>query len=214
MLSPRALVKEPHRRVQLRGRLLAPWWRRRFAQFGEGSVLHRPQWLVGAHEVAIGSRVLILEGAWIAAEKGAWGSGEPAIEIGDDVAINRGVMISAAQKIVVEDNVLMASGVTIIDSDHTMDGPHLNPAYNPLLSAPSGSAAGRGSRRTPPSCAVRRSVSGASSVPTASCEGRSRLARSPSGLPLGSSGASAPTEQSRKLIRPDPYCALGGHGLA
>jgi acetyltransferase-like isoleucine patch superfamily enzyme len=130
------LLLEPHRRVQLRGRVLAPWWRRRFASFGDGSILHRPQWLVGAHKVAIGDRVLIFQGAWIAAEKDSWASEGPAITIGDDVAINRGVMISAAQRIVIGDGVLMAAGVTIIDCDHTMDGPHLNPAYNPLVSAP------------------------------------------------------------------------------
>jgi acetyltransferase-like isoleucine patch superfamily enzyme len=132
----RELLESPHRRVAFRGRLLRPWWRRRFQSFGEGSVLDRPRWIVGAHEIAIGDRVTILQGAWLAAERDAWGGERPAISIGDDVTIRTDVTISAAAGIEIEDGVLIAGGVTIVDSDHTMDGGAVNPAYNPLRAEP------------------------------------------------------------------------------
>ena len=115
---------------------MRPYWRHRFAAFGAGSILDRPRWLRGHHKVEIGANVIILSGAWIAAELGSWDQPGPAITIGDDVAINTGVTITAAENVVIEDGVLMAANVLVIDCDHTMDGPHLNPAYNPLKTAP------------------------------------------------------------------------------
>jgi acetyltransferase-like isoleucine patch superfamily enzyme len=38
--------------------------------------------------------------------------------------------------VTIGEGVLMAANVTIIDCDHTMDGPHLNAAYNPLVTSP------------------------------------------------------------------------------
>jgi acetyltransferase-like isoleucine patch superfamily enzyme len=115
---------------------MRPYWRHRFAAFGAGSILDRPRWLRGHHKVEIGAGVIILSGAWIAAELGSWDQPGPAITIGDDVAINTGVTITAAESVVIEDGVLMAANVLVIDCDHTMDGPHLQPAYNPLKTAP------------------------------------------------------------------------------
>lgn len=135
-MDPDGLLGNPHRRVQLRGRALRPLRRRQFAAFGPGSAIDRPRWLRGAHRVAIGKDVMVLHGAWIAAERDAWRRPEPAIVIGDDVAINTGVTITAAESVVIEDGVLMAANVTIIDCDHTMTGGALNPAYNPLVTAP------------------------------------------------------------------------------
>lgn len=136
MLTPSQLVQQPHARARLRARLVRPWWVRRFSRFGERSILHRPRWLVGAHKVEIGADVFIHQGAWIAAERDSWGAPGPAVTIGDGVAINTGVTIAAAERIVIEDGVLMACNVLVIDCDHTMDGPNLNAAYNPLVSAP------------------------------------------------------------------------------
>lgn len=136
MPSPKELAVNPHARAKLRARLLRPWWTRRFARFGANSILHKPRWLVGTHKVEIGADVMIMEGAWIAAERDTWAAAGPAITIGDGVAINTGVTISAAREVVIEEGVLMACNVLVIDCDHTMDGPHLNAAYNPLVSAP------------------------------------------------------------------------------
>ncbi|MFL5843139.1 MAG: acyltransferase [Solirubrobacteraceae bacterium] len=134
-MAPEGLFAEPHRRVRLRGRLLHPLRRRQFSAFGDRSAVDRPRWVRGAHRIAVGSDVLILRDGWIAAERDAWERPEPAITIGDHVAINTGVTITAAERVVIEDGVLMAANVTIIDCDHTMGG-RLNPAYNPLVTAP------------------------------------------------------------------------------
>lgn len=132
---PDSFFSEPHRRVRLRGRLAHPLRRRQFSAFGARSAIDRPRWIRGAHRIAVGDDVLVLRDAWIAAERDAWERPEPAIVIGDHVAINTGVTITAAERVVIEDGVLMAANVTIIDCDHTMCG-KLNPAYNPLVTAP------------------------------------------------------------------------------
>jgi len=135
-VAPDSSLSDPHRRVRLRGRVLHPLRRRRFAEFGARSAIDQPRWLRGTHKIAVGSDVLILRDAWIAAERDSWAAAGPAITIGDHVAINTGVTITAAERVVIEDGVLMAANVLVIDCDHTMDGGAVNPAYNPLVTAP------------------------------------------------------------------------------
>jgi acetyltransferase-like isoleucine patch superfamily enzyme len=134
-MTPDGLLRNPHRRVTLRGRLLRPLRARQFAAFGAGSVIDRPRWLRGTHRAEVGANVMVLRGAWIAVERDAWKRPGPALVIGDEVAINTGATITCAESVVIEDGVLMAANVTVIDCDHTMRGA-LNPAYNPLVTAP------------------------------------------------------------------------------
>jgi len=122
----RALRDEPFRRVVIRGRLTRPYWRRRFERFGEGSILHRPDWIYGAHKISIGDRVVIMKSIWLSAEKVAWTRSEPAITIGDGVAIRPYCTISASQSVVIEDDVVVAAFTTIIDSDHEHGGGNAN----------------------------------------------------------------------------------------
>ena len=136
MPSSEGRLRSPHARAALRAAVLRPYRRRRFAQFGERSIVDRPRWLRGTHKIAIGSGVIILRDAWIAAELGTWDRPEPAITIGDDVAMNTGCTITAAERVRIGHGVLMAANVLVIDCDHTLDGPHLQPAYNPLLTSP------------------------------------------------------------------------------
>jgi acetyltransferase-like isoleucine patch superfamily enzyme len=128
--------REPAGRVALRGRLLHPYRARQFHSFGEGSTLDRPDWVYGPWSIAVGARVLILRGAWLAVERSAWGRGEePVLRIGDGVAMRPRCALSASESIVIEDNVVLGSGCSVVDSDHT-HAPHENVLFNPALTAP------------------------------------------------------------------------------
>src|SRR3954452_2625832 len=100
---------EPIRRVYLLNRPLHPIRSRQFHRFGEGSVLHRPQWLYGTHKIAVGSWVIALERCWFAVERQAWDNPGPVLTIGDAAAFRAGVTISAAESIVIEDHVCIAA---------------------------------------------------------------------------------------------------------
>jgi lipopolysaccharide O-acetyltransferase len=132
----RDYVREPAKRAALRSKVMTPWWRRRFHRFGARSILDMPTWVYGAHEIAIGDDVMILRGAWLAVEKPAWGRQAPVLEIGDGVAMRPNCAISASEKIVIEDYVVMATGCSIIDSDHTHAGSHDSVLFNPVETAP------------------------------------------------------------------------------
>ena len=137
-MSPGGGIRElarPIGRVALRGRILEPYRRRRFHSFGRSSILHKPDWVVGAGHIAVGDRVLILHGMWLAVEKPAWSLPAPVVTIGDGVAIRPYCTISAAESIVIEDDVVISAFTTVIDSDHTM-GPRDNVLQNPLKTAP------------------------------------------------------------------------------
>jgi acetyltransferase-like isoleucine patch superfamily enzyme len=108
----------------------------RFHSFGADSILHRPDWLYGAHKIAIGKQVTIMRGAWLAVERSAWAAGGPALRIGDRVGIRHHCSISACSSVVIEDDVLIAAYVGIYDSDHTHEGPSNNPMYNPVVTSP------------------------------------------------------------------------------
>lgn len=127
---------EPIRRVAIRNRPLRPWRQFRFHHFGEYSFIDRPAWLYGPDHISIGTGVMILEGAWLAVERIAWGLQPPVISIGDRVAIRVGSTISAAESIVIEDDVGMGAGVSVIDSKHTWAPGRPNPLWGPIQSAP------------------------------------------------------------------------------
>lgn len=128
--------RDPIRGVVRRGRLLRPWRRRQFAAFGADSILHRPAWIARSDKIEIGSRVLVLHDLWLAVEQPAWDRPGPAIRIGDGVAIRPHVTISAAESVVIEDDVVLSSFVTVIDSDHTYRAGRRNVLHNPLDVAP------------------------------------------------------------------------------
>jgi acetyltransferase-like isoleucine patch superfamily enzyme len=123
-------------RVAFEARLKGPWRRRRFRAFGEGSILHRPDWVYGPHAIEIGAGVIILPHLWLSAERQTWDADGPAIEIGDGVGIRPYCTVSATQSVVIEENVVISAFTTVIDSNHTFDGPSENVLWNPLASAP------------------------------------------------------------------------------
>jgi acetyltransferase-like isoleucine patch superfamily enzyme len=132
----RAYVAQPIRRVALRGRITRPYWKRRFHRFGDYSILHRPDWVHAPHLISIGEATLIFHGLWLSVEVQAHGKQAPVISIGDRVGIRPYCTISAADSIVIEDDVIVSAFTTIIDSDHTFSRERPNVMHNPLATAP------------------------------------------------------------------------------
>ena len=126
--------EEPMRRVALRGNLVRPYWRRRFHHFGEGSILYKPNWVYGPHQIAIGSGVLMLHGIWLSVERAAWDLPAPVIQIGDLAGFRPYVTISAAESITIEDHVIVSAFTSIIDSDHVHSPDYPNIMYAGSLS--------------------------------------------------------------------------------
>lgn len=104
-------------RVTQRARLLHPYWRRRFHSFGAGSILHDPVWLYGAHKIAVGEGTIIGMGM-LSVEFPAWKRPGPAIRIGDRVGIRQLTTITAAESVVVEDDVGIGAHSFVSDLEH------------------------------------------------------------------------------------------------
>jgi lipopolysaccharide O-acetyltransferase len=117
------------------GTLTRPYWRLRFAQFGAGSLLYRPAWIYRPDLMAIGARVWISPRVWLEVGGPALESDAPVMRLGDGVVLRHHVTISAAESIVIEDDVLIAAWSSIYDSDHTL-GPDGNAIWYPHVTAP------------------------------------------------------------------------------
>src|SRR5260221_4116714 len=131
--SKLGIWEEPMRRVSLRGKLLHPYWKRRFHTFGKGSILHRPDWVYGPHQISIGTGVLALHGLWLSVERPAWDLPAPVLRIGDFVGLRPYVTISVAESVEIEDSVVISSFSSIIDSDHVHGRTHPNIVYGGTL---------------------------------------------------------------------------------
>ena len=124
------------KRVVLRSRVTSPYWRRRFNHFGDGAILHKPAWVFGPQQMSLGSHSLVLQGTWLSVETPAWDKPAPTLSIGKRVGIRPYCMISAAEKIVIEDDVIIAAYSSVIDSDHTFALGQPNVMHNPLETSP------------------------------------------------------------------------------
>src|SRR4051812_43651263 len=111
-----------------RSRLLRPH-RHRFGHHGDGTIVHRPTWVYNAHLMSIGSDVLVLSGASLSVE-GTPDRAGPVLSIGDRVGIRPAVTISATEKVTIEDDVIIGSFSSIVDSDHTFDLGRPNVMHN------------------------------------------------------------------------------------
>ena len=118
------------RRVELEARLMRPMRTRRFQAFGEGSILHRPLWIYGPQQIAIGGNSLILHNAWLSVETPAWSQPAPTLRIGDRVGIRPWCTLSASGGILLEDDVILGAYSTVIDSDHTFREGRPNVMHN------------------------------------------------------------------------------------
>jgi acetyltransferase-like isoleucine patch superfamily enzyme len=123
-------------RIALRGRLMEPWRRRQFHRFGAGSLVHRPNAILGAHHIAIGANTLVLHNAWLAVETPAHDQPAPVLRIGDRVGIRPFCTISASESVVIEDDVVIASYTSIVDSDHSFAQGRPNVMHNGVVSEP------------------------------------------------------------------------------
>lgn len=136
MSALREMVTRPMKRVELEARALRPWRVRRFHEFGESAILHRPLWVYGPHQIAIGAHSLLLHGLWLSVETNAWDRPAPVLSIGDRVGIRPYCSISASESIVLEDDVILSAYSTVIDSDHTFRAGQPNVMHNPVDTAP------------------------------------------------------------------------------
>jgi acetyltransferase-like isoleucine patch superfamily enzyme len=132
----RGYIDRPIKRVALRARFTRPWWRRRFHDFGEGAILHRPNWVFGPHLMTVGRYTMILHGAWLSVEREAWEATEPVLRIGAGVGIRPYCTISAAESVVIEDNVVLSAFSTVVDSDHTFARGEASVLKGPLATGP------------------------------------------------------------------------------
>jgi acetyltransferase-like isoleucine patch superfamily enzyme len=117
------------------GALMRPYWRQRFAAFGDKSLLYRPAWLYRPDLMAIGERVWINQRVWLEVGGSGLNSREPVMRISDGVVLRHHVTISAHESVVIEEDVLIAAWTSIYDSDHTI-GPRGNPIWYPDVTSP------------------------------------------------------------------------------
>ena len=132
----RRYLDQPMQRVLLRARVTTPYWRRRFEYFGQGAILHKPLWVYGPQQMSLGDNSLVLHGTWLSVEQQAWDKPAPTLSIGARVGIRPYCMISAADQVVIEDDVIIAAYSSVIDSDHTYALGRPNVMHNPLATAP------------------------------------------------------------------------------
>lgn len=132
----RSFTTEPMRLVELEARAMRPVRERQLGAFGHRSIIHRPDWIYGGSHIAIGANVLILHRAWLAVERQAWGAADPVITIGDHTAIRPNVTLTAAERIEIGPNVVIAAFTTLVDSDHTWSAGNPSVLYNPVETSP------------------------------------------------------------------------------
>jgi acetyltransferase-like isoleucine patch superfamily enzyme len=94
---------------------------RAFAAFGKGSVISLPVKLAGIETISIGAGVYIGPASWLQSVPAY--EGRAAISIGDGTSIAGGLVISAAQRVTLGCNVLLAKNVYISDHIHAYDQP-------------------------------------------------------------------------------------------
>jgi lipopolysaccharide O-acetyltransferase len=135
---PSALARrllDPHLPFGWVGRAMRPYWRLRFAAFGDESLLYRPEWIYRPDLMTVGSRVWISPRVWLEVGGDALEGSEPVLRLGDGVVLRHHVTISAHESVVVEDDVLIAAWTSIYDSDHTL-GSTGNAVWHPSVTAP------------------------------------------------------------------------------
>jgi acetyltransferase-like isoleucine patch superfamily enzyme len=127
-----ALFDHPAERMALLGRVMRPWRVHRFHHFGRDSIVDRPVFLHGEGYMSIGDNSVILRGASISVEGPAWGKEPPRLRIGDRVGMRPYCVVSVSDSVTIEDDVVIGSFTSIVDSRHTYDAGNPNIMHNPL----------------------------------------------------------------------------------
>lgn len=99
--------------VRLRNRAFTELARRDFRSFGARSTIELPVRLWGEGRIDVGAGVVIGGGSWLQALDPG---GE--IVLGDGASLARACTISAVERVVLRDSVLVAGGVYIADHNH------------------------------------------------------------------------------------------------
>jgi acetyltransferase-like isoleucine patch superfamily enzyme len=89
-----------------------------FRELGRRSIIMLPVRLRGAKRISIGERVFIGANSWLYALGSGVDEDDPMITIGDGTEIAGFCTITAAQRVIIEDNVLIARYVYISDHSH------------------------------------------------------------------------------------------------
>ncbi|MFC6649569.1 acyltransferase [Paenibacillus rhizoplanae] len=96
---------------------ISPEFQQRFSTFGPGSLIVLKTDINCPEKVAIGRNVLIQENSWFTVVHP--GKEEPpAISIGDGCSCSRNLIITAANSVTLEDNVIVGPDVYIADTNH------------------------------------------------------------------------------------------------
>lgn len=109
-----------------------------FAKCGSGSLIRLPIRVYGERSISIGRNVVIGEGSWLQCLD------DGVIEIGDGCRFSGFLVISAAQSIVLEPDVLVARNVHILDHIHRFDRSDL-PIHGQYITVPRPVRIGAGS---------------------------------------------------------------------
>jgi acetyltransferase-like isoleucine patch superfamily enzyme len=130
-----------HTAGAVRRRLLLWRWRRkvkarRFARFGEESIIYRPLGILCPHRIEIGDRVLIHKDAMFSLVEEAHGRRhEPRLRIGDDTRIGHGIWFSCVGEIGIGENSLLGHNILIADSYHEYQDPDMPIIRQPMAPA-------------------------------------------------------------------------------
>ncbi len=106
--------------IRVRIRVFTSMIRGAFFEFGRASVLQTPIRLKGERFIEIGARVVIGPNSWLEVLDQRTSAG-PAISIGDGTSTSGFLTITAAERVVIEQNVLIARYVYISDHSHRSD---------------------------------------------------------------------------------------------
>lgn len=132
----RAFAGHPMNAVTLRARITRPYWQRRLGHLGRAAIVLKPVWVYGPQLMWIGDETMIFHGASLAVESSAWDRSEPVLRIGSRVGIRPYCTISAAESVVIDDDVIIGAFTGIIDSDHTFALGRPNVMHNPVVTSP------------------------------------------------------------------------------
>lgn len=91
-----------------------------FREFGGKSTLSMPCRLAATQHIRIGSGVFLGPGCWLQALPRD-GAPEPRLDVGDGTSVSGTCVLSAAQEVVLEENVLLARNVYVSDHIHAYD---------------------------------------------------------------------------------------------
>ncbi|MCX2865137.1 acyltransferase [Paucibacter sp. PLA-PC-4] len=109
------------------------WWRRRFAQFGDRSLLFTPLLVTEPKRIFIGNQVCIRDQARLEIVRAPGADWQPKLEIGNRVNIEQGVHIVCQCSVVIEDDVSITPYCVIVDTYHPHDPPDGGPKIGSRL---------------------------------------------------------------------------------